>query len=30
MSVEKNTVKIKEQGKEVLLLEKNAGGRYGT
>ena len=27
MSVEKNTVKFKEHGKEVLVLEKSAGGR---
>ncbi|XP_011404348.2 PREDICTED: rap guanine nucleotide exchange factor 4-like isoform X2 [Amphimedon queenslandica] len=28
LSVEKNTVKIKEHGKEVLLLEKSTGGKY--
>ena len=27
MSVEKNTIKLKEHGKEVLHLERNAGGR---
>ena len=27
LSVEKNTVKLKEHGKEVLLLEKSAGGK---